>query len=167
MPRSASATWDEQTGTDEVDDYIRARRARRHRRVAEETGVDLLELDSEFSWETRGTEARASQTVVRAPAQRAPSPSRGDRRLASEVAAHREPRPPAAERPPQPPATGARRTVVITGRGAERAVPRRRSYSSSLRPYERAGFKPDRVAMWAVLLGIALLLVAVASAHGA
>jgi hypothetical protein len=34
------------------------------------------------------------------------------------------------------------------------------------RAYERAGFRPDRVAMWAVLLGVLLVLVAVLSAHG-
>src|SRR5437763_10037869 len=60
-----------------------------------------------------------------------------------------------------------RRTVTIRGYGAERNLPwpdgsRRRSQ----RPvYERAGFRPDRLAMWAVLLGVLLLIVAVASAH--
>jgi hypothetical protein len=33
------------------------------------------------------------------------------------------------------------------------------------RAYERAGFKPDRVAMWAVLLGLLLVVVAAMSAH--
>jgi hypothetical protein len=61
-----------------------------------------------------------------------------------------------------------RRTVTIRGRGAERNLPwadatRRRP---PRRAYERAGFKPDRVAMWAVLLGLLLVLVAVMSAHG-
>jgi hypothetical protein len=72
---------------------------------------------------------------------------------------------PAAPLAPEAPI---RRTVTITGRGAERNLPwptdssRRRS---ARRPHERAGFKPDRVAMWAVLLGVLLVLVAVASAH--
>ena len=61
----------------------------------------------------------------------------------------------------------ARRTVTIRGRGAEgylpwpdasRGRPQRRAY-------ERAGFRPDRLAMWAVLLGFALVLVAILSAH--
>jgi len=60
-----------------------------------------------------------------------------------------------------------RRTVTIRGRGAERnrwpETPRRRP---PRRAYERAGFKPDRVALWAVFLGLLLLLVAIASAHG-
>ena len=57
--------------------------------------------------------------------------------------------------PPAPP----RRTVVITGQAAP---PRRRPP----RPlHERAGHNPDRVALWAFLLGIALILVAAISAH--
>ena len=60
-----------------------------------------------------------------------------------------------------------RRTIVITGRGAEGQLPRRRGWDASLPLHERAGFKPDRVAMWAVLLGVILLLVAAASSHGA
>jgi hypothetical protein len=62
-----------------------------------------------------------------------------------------------------------RRTVTIRGQGAERYVPSRSS--SSRRPqerrHERAGFRPDRAAMWAVLLGLMLILAAVTSAHAA
>jgi len=43
---------------------------------------------------------------------------------------------------------------------ARRRRPRRRAY-------ERWGFQPDRVAMWAVLLGVVLVLVAAASSHAA
>jgi hypothetical protein len=61
-----------------------------------------------------------------------------------------------------------RRTVTIRGHGAERNLPW--PDGSRTRPqrraYERAGFKPDRVAMWAVFLGILLVVVAIASAHG-
>jgi hypothetical protein len=61
-----------------------------------------------------------------------------------------------------------RRTVKIQGRGAERNLPwpettRRRP---PRRAYERAGFRPDRLAMWAVMLGLLLVLVAVISGHG-
>ena len=62
----------------------------------------------------------------------------------------------------------ARRTVTITGRGAERNLPwptdaaRRRS---AKRVHERAGFRPDRFAMWALFLGLLLVLVAATSAH--
>jgi hypothetical protein len=57
-----------------------------------------------------------------------------------------------------------RRTVTIRGRGAERNLPVTRP---TLRRHERAGFRPDRTALWAVLLGMLLILVAAASAHGA
>lgn len=57
-----------------------------------------------------------------------------------------------------------RRTVTIRGRGAERNLPVTRP---TLRRHERPGFRPDRTALWAVLLGILLILVAAASAHAA
>jgi hypothetical protein len=60
-----------------------------------------------------------------------------------------------------------RRTVTIRGRGAERNLwPEHSRRRPPRRAYERAGFRPDRVAMWAVLLGMLLVLVALASAHG-
>ena len=61
-----------------------------------------------------------------------------------------------------------RRTVKIQGRGAERNLiysSRRSHRRPSERRHERAGFKPDRVAMWAVLLGVLLIVVAAMSAH--
>ena len=60
-----------------------------------------------------------------------------------------------------PRAENGRRTVQITGRGAERNLPVARP---TLRRHERAGFKPDRTAMWAVLLGLLLIVVAATSA---
>ena len=66
---------------------------------------------------------------------------------------------------PEPPA---RRTITITGRGAERNLPwptdtsRRRA---TRKAHERAGFRPDRFAMWALFLGLLLVLVAATSAH--
>jgi hypothetical protein len=59
-----------------------------------------------------------------------------------------------------------RRTVTIRGQGAERYVPRT-ARRSAQRRYERAGFRPDRVAMWAVLLGLMLIVAAATSAHAA
>ncbi len=60
-----------------------------------------------------------------------------------------------------------RRTVTIRGYGAERNLgwPDGTRRRPQRRAYERADFKPDRVAMWAVLLGVLLVIVAVASAH--
>lgn len=66
-----------------------------------------------------------------------------------------------------------RRTVTITGQGAEGVETRNGTRPSSaqrltrVKPYERAGFRPDRMAMWAVFLGIVMLLVAAVSAHAA
>jgi hypothetical protein len=63
-----------------------------------------------------------------------------------------------------------RRTVTIRGRGAERelAFPTNRpARRPATRRHERPGFRPDRMAMWAVVLGILLLLVAVTSSHAA
>ena len=65
-----------------------------------------------------------------------------------------------------PRAANGRRTVQITGRGAERNLPVARP-TPTLRRHEREGFKPDRAAMWAVVLGLLLILVAAASAHAA
>ena len=73
-------------------------------------------------------------------------------------------------------ATGpaARRTVTITGRGAERAVPpaERSVRRGGGEPKRRAGrsdqlvgFHADRAALWAVGLAIVLALVAAMSAH--
>jgi hypothetical protein len=64
---------------------------------------------------------------------------------------------------------GERRTIVITGRGAPAPAPRTRRAEAARRPprrlTERAGPNPDRIALWAVLLGLFLIVVAVASAH--
>jgi hypothetical protein len=61
-----------------------------------------------------------------------------------------------------------RRTVTISGRGSERYSPspaaRRRPQQ---RRHERPGFRPDRAALWAVLLGALLILVAAGSSHAA
>jgi hypothetical protein len=56
-------------------------------------------------------------------------------------------------------AQGARRTVVITGHGDHRYLPApRQRRASELRFHERSGFSPDRGGLWAVLLGIALVI---------
>lgn len=80
---------------------------------------------------------------------------------------------PPAEAPPRParPVAAPRRTVVIRGQvapppratatgPARRRPPRRTS--------ERiAGTRPDRAALWAVLMGVFLILIAVLTANGA
>jgi hypothetical protein len=58
-----------------------------------------------------------------------------------------------------------RRTATIRGRGSDRASAGRRRPSPRRR--ERDGFRPERAAMWAVVLGVLLVLVAVTSSHAA
>jgi hypothetical protein len=59
-----------------------------------------------------------------------------------------------------------RRTVTIQGRGTERGLPRSRRRPQ--RPiHERNGFRPDRAALYAVLLGLFLVFAAAMSARAA
>jgi len=66
-----------------------------------------------------------------------------------------------------------RRTVTITGQGAEGYASRNGTRPSMaarhrhVKRHERAGFRPDRVAMWAVLLGVMLMIAAATSSHAA
>jgi hypothetical protein len=62
-----------------------------------------------------------------------------------------------------------RRTVTISGRVPDHryVTPRQSSRRRPERRYERSGFRPDRMALWAVLLGVMLILAAVTSAHAA
>lgn len=59
----------------------------------------------------------------------------------------------------------ARRTVEIRGRTVPApVVPRSSVEIDRRRPIERVGPRPDRLAMWALLMGIVLILVAVGTA---
>ncbi|MEO8966977.1 MAG: hypothetical protein ABI355_05195 [Solirubrobacteraceae bacterium] len=75
--------------------------------------------------------------------------------------------------PPPERGQAGRHTVTITGRGAEAYTSRRGTRTSTaqrhqaIRRHERDGFRPDRVAMWAVMLGVMLMLAAAASSHAA
>ena len=62
-----------------------------------------------------------------------------------------------------------RRTVTIRGQVPDHryVTPRQGSRRRPERRYERSGFRPDRTALWAVLLGVMLILAAVTSAHAA
>lgn len=67
-----------------------------------------------------------------------------------------------------PGAVPGRRTITITGRGDDRpgtSPTSTRRAAGAL--HERVGFRPDRFAMWAVLLGIVLAIVAATSSHAA
>ena len=74
---------------------------------------------------------------------------------------------PAFEPPPRP---GERRTVRIGGRpeGSLEAARFHRDHSRRRPPrraHERIGARPDRLAMWAVALGLLLIVIAILSAH--
>jgi hypothetical protein len=58
---------------------------------------------------------------------------------------------------------GGRRTIVITGRVADRHIAPRASARGGTPVHARGGFAADRTAMWAVLLCVILLLVALTS----
>jgi hypothetical protein len=66
------------------------------------------------------------------------------------------------------PNEASRRTVVIRGQVVDRYSPRR---TTTRRPrssrYGRMSSRPDRIALWAVLLGVLLVLVAATSSHAA
>ena len=72
---------------------------------------------------------------------------------------------------PKGTAIPARRTVEIRGRTAPAPVVPRTVEIERRRPprrsVERVGARPDRVAMWALLMGIVLILVAVGTADAA
>lgn len=87
-----------------------------------------------------------------------PKPGGGERRLRA-VPDVVDPEPVSA----LPGAIPGRRTVTIRGQVSERSAPRRPARTIN----ERAGSRPDRVAMWAVLLGVLLILVAATSSHAA
>ncbi len=157
-------------GPDREPERVRDAAARSRPRLTVLDGRSALD---DMDLASRSAAPRRPRAVAtrRAP-ERQPAPIRYE--IASE--------PPALPEPPAPsepragngaasrPASGVpgRRTITITGRGAER-------YSSSTygrrrpqRPvHERPGFQPDRFAMWAVLLGVLLLLVAATSSHAA
>ena len=64
---------------------------------------------------------------------------------------------------PRGAAVPGRRTVTIRGQVAARPEPRRARRD----PYDRVGSRPDRIAMWAVVLCVLLILVAATSSHAA
>ncbi len=89
-----------------------------------------------------------------------PAPARAPRSYDDPLAPARTRAPRSYDDPP------ARRTVTIRGQVADRYSPASRRRPDVPR-HERPGFRPDRVAMWAVLLGLILVLVAATSAHAA
>jgi hypothetical protein len=104
-------------------------------------------------------------------AERAPDPDLGARAAAPDealapVAEPQEDAPRDAREPADPTHTAAgRRTVVIRGRGTEPMLPARRERAPRS-AVERLGPRPDRLAAYAVVLGVLLILIAILTAHG-
>jgi hypothetical protein len=153
--------------------------SRRDRRADQRPRRERSATDRRASERPRGERPAADRGAAERP--------RGERPAADRRAAERPRRDnagaaargPSAYTPePDPaPAAGAialappRRTVQITGRTVAAPslprlveVERRRP---ARRPAERVGPRPDRVALWAVLLGFFLILVAATSSHAA
>ncbi len=122
-----------------------------------EAWLDGSELEM-FKRPSRAREGATGATARPSRASRPSGPSRPYPRGAGGAA-----RPRAAD-------ANGRRTVTITGRGAERYNPRFEPGARSRpqrRRHERTGFRPDRTALWAVVLGVALLLLATTTSHAA
>ncbi len=102
---------------------------------------------------------RRATRFERAPADPAPHRPRGFETAPADRAPYR---PHGVERP----ATAERRTITITGH----PVPPRRRRSPASRPSpakQHIAARPDRLALWAFLLGLFLVLVAAATANAA
>jgi hypothetical protein len=83
------------------------------------------------------------------------------RRERADTYAELRPRPDLRLVPPEPEAAPARRTVIVTGRPDPEPVRQRRRSAAST----RLSARPDRVALWAFLMGLFLVLMSVATAH--
>ena len=102
-------------------------------------------------------------TTARLPREREETPAAARPELTLLVTRREDDEPVPAARVPEPQrrpvADPQRRTVVITG---QRPEPRRRPAT-----VDRVGPRPDRIAMWAFLLGLFLVVVATATADAA
>jgi hypothetical protein len=108
-------------------------------------------------------EVRPAATPVRSETDQRRSAARAGR-SAVDLDPPQRPRPTPVGRAPG--GVPGRQTVVITGRGAERYVAPQSARRRPQRPaHERPGFRPDRAALYAVLLGALLILVAASSSH--
>jgi hypothetical protein len=110
--------------------------------------------------------APAADASQRRPVQRTPAEGASQLRPVQRTSAQGAPQVRPAQRTPAGGVPG-RQTITIRGQGAERYVPRSSRSRRPERRYERTGFRPDRAAMWAFVLGLLLIAAAAASAHAA
>ena len=146
--------------SDDLELEFPARRARAERRanrppatavLALEDDPYNLDLDLHFDLGLTSERTTSHRESPRASAAESPRAS---------VAGPPEPGPASSTAPE-------RHTVIIHGRPEDRYRPAPSARRRQPPPHQRVGFQPDRVAMWAVLLGLVLLLVAATSSHAA
>jgi hypothetical protein len=143
-----------------ADSFARADRAVARARRAERE--DRGEREDRAKRAAQATRERGSSSAVAMAAEFGAEPGDPYRDLLSAWARSNAQEPKEAK---------GRRTVMIRGQGAEGVETRNGTRGSKaerhlqLPRHERAGFQPDRVAMWAVLLGMVMVLAAAATAH--
>ena len=150
-PRHEAPRRDPHARTRPAADFeLPGRRARAGAAAGSASGVDAAWM------------AELAENAMPTPARR-PEPELAPEPAADAVEPDEAPRAEidAVERPAE-----GRRTVVIRGRGAEPAAsPSRRDRRPPRTVGERLGPRPDRVAAWAVALGVLLILIAILTAH--
>jgi hypothetical protein len=150
------------------DDGFAARTGRFDREPRPRHGERSVDVDAPAARRHRDAEPAAARGRGQRP--EAERRRARTRRPADERAGAAEGRRRVAETMTPPPPPG-RRTVQITGRTvAAPAVPRLVELERrrpARRPVERIGARPDRIALWAVLLGFFLILVAATSSRAA
>jgi hypothetical protein len=124
--------------------------------------------------ERRGVEAEVS-SMLSAPRRTSGAPAVAPRRAPEPVLAPRRGGEPAEPQAPRRArikgsATPGRRTIEIRGQAVPAPIVPRVAETERRRPprraVERVGGRPDRVAMWALLMGLLLILVAIGTADG-
>jgi hypothetical protein len=157
-----------------TDEALPARPVDRERRPAIATQTPRPDRERRPATQTPRPVARTPRPATRSPRSEAPTRQPATARAERAAAPTRRATSERPERPaPRPSATNrggvpGRRTVTIQGRGADRSwAPVGDRRRPARRPHERAGFRPDRAALWAVMLGFVLVLVAATSSHAA
>jgi hypothetical protein len=151
MARTASRVWGDEDLWGAPQRSTGSRPASAHRATPGERALSVASATRVARATAREMEAPARSASASARTAAVPSrPASGGARTARTVSAGA-------------PVPG-RRTVTIRGQVAppRRAVARRRPPRT---PIERLGARPDRVALWAVVMGFFLILVAATSGH--
>ncbi len=147
---------------------VAAAPSRRFARAAEPAGRAVSTPEPVGSARAGAAGPRSSRASARAAEPAAPEPAGAvDRATGSAGSRHvpeaTVPEPASRWRAAEP---GGRRTVVIRGQATPPRATSATRRRPSRRPRDRVAHRPDRVAMWAVGLGLLLILVAAITAGG-